>query len=57
MTARAEIDHTLECGTRNFSLTPDFSPVITRSREWEPFKRLLPYGCAGTRLKPGVNEK
>jgi hypothetical protein len=42
---------------KNLSLTPDFSPVITGSREWKPFKRLLPCGRAGTRLKPDVNEK
>jgi len=56
MTARIQADHMIQSGTR-ISLTPDFSPVITRSREWKPFKRLLPCGSAGTRLKLGVNEK
>jgi hypothetical protein len=42
---------------RKRSLTPDFSPVIAGSGEEKPFKRLPASACAGTRLKPGVNEK
>jgi len=41
----------------SLSLTPDFSPVLSGSLERKPFKRLLSCGRAGTRLKPGVNEK
>ena len=41
---------------REVSLTPEFSPVITGSREWKPFKRLSSSASAGTRLKPGVNK-
>jgi hypothetical protein len=56
MTARAQGDHVIQRETR-ISLTPDFSPVVTRSCEWKPFKRLLPCDCAGTRVKPGADEK
>ena len=42
---------------RNLSLTPEFSPVVTQLDEQKPFKRLPASVCAGTRLKPGVNEK
>ena len=56
MTARSLADHVIQCGTR-ISLAPDFSPVTTRSRVWKPFKRLLAYGCARTRLKPRINQK
>jgi hypothetical protein len=40
-----------------FSLTPELTPVITRSGEAKPFKQPHDLACAHTRLKPGVTEK
>jgi hypothetical protein len=57
MNARAQASHKDGCAGRNLSLTPDFSPVVTGSGQEKPFKRFHVSACAGTRLKPGVNEK
>jgi hypothetical protein len=57
MNARAQVNHKNECTELNLSLTPEFSPVVTRLDEQKPFKRLPASACAGTRLKPDVNEK
>ena len=57
MTAHAHAPSMSQRGIANLSLKPDFSPVITRSCERKPFKRLFRCDRAGTRLKPGVNEK
>jgi hypothetical protein len=57
MNMRAHVDHMNEHVGINLSLTPEFTPVIARSYELKPFKRLSALACSGTRLKPGVNEK
>ena len=57
MTAHAHAASMNQAAIANLSLKPDFSPVITGSRERKPFKRLFQCDRAGTRLKPGVNEK
>jgi hypothetical protein len=56
MTAHDQADPMIGRRAR-ISLTSDFSPVITQSRDRKVFERLLACGCAATRLKPGVNEK
>ena len=57
MNVRAQTYHKNECVGQNLSLTPEFSPVVTRLDEQKPFKRLPASACADTQLKPGVNEK
>ena len=57
MSAPAQADCINGYAVVDLSLTPGFTPVVTRSYGQKPFKRLLAYACSGTRLKPGVNEK
>jgi len=57
MNACAQASHMNDLAPRKLSLTPDLSPVIAGPGEEKPFKRLHVLACAGTRLKPGVNEK
>jgi hypothetical protein len=56
MTARARVKQMMEYGTR-ILLTPDFTPVSTRSDVWKPYKPLLAYSLVRTRLKQGADEK
>jgi hypothetical protein len=57
MNVCAQASHMNDLAGRKRSLTPDFSPVIAGSGKEKPFKPLPASACAGTRLKPSVNEK
>jgi hypothetical protein len=57
MKTHAQRNDTNKSARTDFSLTPEFTPVISGLHGQKPFKRLPACACRSTRLKPGVNEK